>query len=136
MSASPAVVNQPTPQQRRTTILAASVGTVIEWYDYMAYAFVAVTLAAVFFPAADTATAVLSALAVFGVSFLFRPLGGVVFGHIADKFGRRPALTISAVAAGSVIISGTARTATPSMSAWSSWLTSQQSRIPVPRRAP
>ncbi len=47
-----------------------------------------------------------------------------------------PALTISAVAAGSVIISGTARTATPSMSAWSSWLTSQQSRIPVPRRAP
>ena len=63
MSASPAVVNQPTPQQRRTTILAASVGTVIEWYDYMAYAFVAVTLAAVFFPAADTATAVLSALA-------------------------------------------------------------------------
>lgn len=86
-----------TPKQRRTTILASSVGTVIEWYDYMAYAFVAVTIARVFFPAADPATAILSALAVFGVSFLFRPLGGVVFGHIADKFGRRPALTISVV---------------------------------------
>ena len=92
-----ALASQPTAKQRRTTILAASVGTVIEWYDYMAYAFVAVTLAAVFFPGADTATAVLSALAVFGVSFLFRPLGGVVFGHIADKFGRRPALTISVI---------------------------------------
>jgi MFS transporter, MHS family, proline/betaine transporter len=86
-----------TPKQRRTTILASSVGTVIEWYDYMAYAFVAVTIAKVFFPAADQATAILSALAVFGVSFLFRPLGGVIFGHIADKFGRRPALTISVV---------------------------------------
>ena len=64
------VAATPTPQQRRTTILASSVGTVIEWYDYMAYAFVAVTLAAVFFPAGNTATAVLSALAVFGVSFL------------------------------------------------------------------
>ncbi|CVM88627.1 MFS transporter [Micrococcus luteus] len=84
-------------RRRRVAITASSVGTVIEWYDYMVYAFVAVTIAKVFFPSGDPAVAVLSALAVFGVSFLFRPLGGMLFGHIADRFGRRPALTISVI---------------------------------------
>lgn len=84
-------------RKRRMAIIASSVGTVIEWYDYMAYAFVAVTIATVFFPSGNPGVAVLSALAIFGVSFLFRPLGGIIFGHIADRFGRRPALTISVV---------------------------------------
>lgn len=93
-------------KQRRVTIAASSIGTVIEWYDYMVYAFLATTLAAVFFPSNNAAIGILSALAVFGVSFFFRPLGGIIFGHIADRFGRRPALLISVVgmAATSTII--------------------------------
>ncbi|SFV25054.1 MFS transporter [Micrococcus terreus] len=87
----------PTAQQRKTAVLASGVGTVIEWYDYMAYAFLAVTLASLFFATGEPGVALLSTLAIFGVSFLFRPLGGIVFGHIADRFGRRPALTISVV---------------------------------------
>ena len=83
--------------RRKMTIVASVVGTVIEWYDYMAYAFLALTIAKLFFAADQQGIALLSALAVFGVSFLFRPLGGVLFGHVADRYGRRPALTISVV---------------------------------------
>ena len=89
---------RPVPRsQRRTTLLASGVGTAIEWYDYMAYAFVAIIIGKLFFPSATPGVEVLSALAVFGVAFLFRPVGGMIFGHVADRFGRRPAMTISVV---------------------------------------
>ncbi|WP_221621607.1 MFS transporter [Rhodococcus sp. KBW08] len=87
----------PSSKSRRTALLASGAGTIIEWYDYVVYGFVAVTMATLFFDTEDPGSAVLYSLAVFGVSFLCRPLGGVIFGHIADRYGRRPALTISVI---------------------------------------
>lgn len=84
-------------KQQRIMVLASGVGTVIEWYDYMVYAFLAITISSLFFATDQPGVALLSALAVFGVTFLFRPLGGIIFGHIADRYGRRPSLLISVV---------------------------------------
>src|SRR5699024_327091 len=86
-----------TRKQQRMMVIASGVGTVIEWYDFMVYAFLAVTISSLFFSTDQPGVALLSTLAVFGVTFLFRPLGGILFGHIADRFGRRPSLLISVV---------------------------------------
>ncbi|MEU4898849.1 MFS transporter [Streptomyces sp. NPDC021722] len=79
---------------RRTT-LAAAVGNTVETYDYAVYGFLATVLAKVFFPASSPTTALLSSFAVFGSAFLARPAGSLVFGPLADRLGRRPALVAS-----------------------------------------
>ncbi|MGK3203170.1 MFS transporter [Amycolatopsis sp. MEPSY49] len=84
-----------TPAEVRRTTLAASIGNTVETYDYAVYGFLATVLAKVFFPAASTAAGLLSSFAVFGSAFLARPAGALVFGPIADRLGRRPALVAS-----------------------------------------
>ncbi|WP_020417179.1 MFS transporter [Amycolatopsis sp. ATCC 39116] len=84
-----------TPATVRRTTLAASVGNTVETYDYAVYGFLATVLATVFFPAASPGTALLSSFAVFGSAFLARPAGALVFGPLADRLGRRPALVAS-----------------------------------------
>ncbi|MFI7123096.1 MFS transporter [Amycolatopsis sp. NPDC049868] len=84
-----------TPAEVRRTTLAASIGNTVETYDYAVYGFLATVLAKVFFPAASTGTALLSSFAVFGSAFLARPAGALVFGPVADRLGRRPALVAS-----------------------------------------
>jgi MHS family proline/betaine transporter-like MFS transporter len=79
----------------RKAIWIGGVGSAIEYFDFTVYAFLATTIAAVFFPSSDPATGLLLALAVFAASFVFRPIGGLVIGHIGDKYGRRPALIIA-----------------------------------------
>ncbi|MDM0032007.1 MFS transporter [Variovorax sp. J22P271] len=79
----------------RRVVRAAAFGTVIEYFDYTAYAFLATTLAKVFFPAADPTAALLYTLGVFGVAFIVRPIGGILLGHLGDRYGRRPALVVS-----------------------------------------
>jgi MHS family proline/betaine transporter-like MFS transporter len=72
-------------------VLAASVGNVLEWYDFIVFSFLAPQIAAAFFPHAS----LLLTLATFGASFLARPLGAAVLGSYADRRGRRAALMLS-----------------------------------------
>ena len=80
---------------RRRTLVAGIVGNVMEWYDFSVYGYFAVTIGRNFFPAEDATASLLAAFGVFAAGFLMRPLGSLLFGHIGDKMGRKPALTIS-----------------------------------------
>ncbi|MCK2200804.1 MFS transporter [Corynebacterium callunae] len=75
--------------------LAATVGTVVEWFDFAIYGFLATTLAAVFFPNSSGVTALLETFAVFAVAFALRPLGGMFFGSLSDRIGRRKVLAVT-----------------------------------------
>lgn len=75
---------------------AAFVGTALEWYDFFLFGTAsALVFNHLFFAGVGGANATLAAFATFGVGFLARPLGAIIFGHIGDKYGRRPALIIS-----------------------------------------
>jgi MFS transporter, MHS family, proline/betaine transporter len=79
----------------RRAVVAAGIGTLIEGYDLLIYGYLASSLAGQFFPADDPTAALLNTFAIFALGFVVRPLGGVVFGHVGDRFGRRTALTTS-----------------------------------------
>ncbi len=83
------------PAYRRRVIIATSIGNALEWFDFVVYGFLAVTMARLFFPASDGVTALLLVFATFGIPFLARPLGAVVIGAYADRRGRKPALTLT-----------------------------------------
>jgi len=74
---------------------AALSGNTLEWFDLSVYAYFALTISKVFFPAADPAVSLFLAFATFGLSFLIRPLGAAVLGSYADREGRKKALTLS-----------------------------------------
>lgn len=76
-------------------ISAAIIGHILEFYDFTIYAVFAVKIGSLFFPNSSEFAQILSSLAVFAVGFFMRPVGGLVFGHIGDRYGRRKALTIS-----------------------------------------
>ncbi|MDR8018386.1 MFS transporter [Nesterenkonia aerolata] len=94
---------QPAP---RKSLAASTVGQLLEWFEWSAYAVFAPFIAQVMFNPANPVSALLSTLAVFAVGFLVRPLGGVVFGAIADRRGRKFVLvtTMLSMAAASVMI--------------------------------
>lgn len=96
----PDLAAQHTRQKARRAAVAGGVGTLIEYYDFSLYGFMAVVIAPMFFPSDDPVTSLLSALAVFGTAYLIRPLGGIVFGHIGDRFGRKKALMATLVCMG------------------------------------
>jgi MFS family permease len=78
---------------RRRTLLAGTIGTAIEWYDFFIYGLIApLVFDQLFFPKYDQLTATLAVFATFAVGFLARPLGGIVFGHFGDRSGRRSVL--------------------------------------------
>lgn len=81
----------------RKAITAASLGNAMEWFDFGVYGFVAYALGKVFFPGADPSVQMIAALATFSVSFLIRPLGGLFFGILGDKYGRQKILAITIV---------------------------------------
>jgi MFS transporter, MHS family, alpha-ketoglutarate permease len=83
-------------RRRIKAILVGSMGNLIEWFDVYAYAAFALYFAGAFFPNSDPVAQQLSAAAIFAAGFIARPFGGLLFGHIADRHGRRTAL-ISAV---------------------------------------
>lgn len=74
---------------------AAILGNALEFYDFTVYAAFATWLAKAFFPTDNPNTSLLLAVATFGVGFVARPLGGVLIGAYADRFGRRPAMTLT-----------------------------------------
>ncbi|MFD8386445.1 glycine betaine/L-proline transporter ProP [Streptomyces sp. NPDC059679] len=81
----------------RRAVAATAVGNMMEWFDFGVYAYVAVTLGKVFFPSSSPATQVVSTFATFAVAFLVRPLGGLVFGPLGDRIGRRRVLSTTMI---------------------------------------
>jgi len=81
----------------RKAITAASLGNAMEWFDFGVYGFVAYALGKVFFPGADPSLQMIAALGTFSVPFLIRPLGGLFFGMLGDKYGRQKILAITIV---------------------------------------
>ena len=76
-------------------MLAGAVGNVLEWYDFGLFGFFAPTIARQFFPREDGLAALMETFGIFATGFLMRPLGGLVFGHIGDRLGRKRALELS-----------------------------------------
>ncbi len=76
-------------------VLATSFGNLVEWYDVYAYTAFALYFAGSFFPKGDPVVQQLSAATLFAVAFLMRPIGSVIFGYLADRYGRRSSLTVS-----------------------------------------
>lgn len=92
----------PAKQNTRGRVLVASlIGTTIEFYDFYAYATASVLIfPTLFFPNATNINAILSAFAIFGVAFIARPLGSILFGHYGDKLGRKGTLVASLLTMG------------------------------------
>lgn len=82
-------------RRRIKAIFIGSIGNLVEWYDFYAYAAFALYFAHLFFPGDDIVVQQLSAALLFAFGFIVRPLGGMLFGHLADHYGRRTALTLS-----------------------------------------
>ena len=100
MSAAAQSMHRPTPQQIRTVVLASSLGTLCEWYDFYTYGTLAGLFGRLFFPAASATAGFLLALATFGVGFAVRPLGAVVFGALGDISGRKYTFIVTIVLMG------------------------------------
>jgi MFS family permease len=80
-------------RQLRRAVIASTVGTTIEWYDFLLYGqMAAIVFAKLYFPASDPLTGTLQAFAVFAVGFVARPVGAAIFGHYGDRIGRKAAL--------------------------------------------
>ncbi|MCE0764180.1 MFS transporter [Pseudonocardia kujensis] len=94
------------PSARRRTLMLTAVGNVFEWYDFTVYGFFAPAIAATFFPKQDSLAALLSTFVVFVVGFLARPLGGLIFGRLVDRKGRKAIMLFSMLlmATGSLLI--------------------------------
>ena len=92
--------------QRIKAIVGASSGNLVEWYDFYTYAFTSIYFAAAFFPAGDTTSQLLATAGIFAVGFFMRPLGGWLFGWLADRHGRKNSMVISVLlmCAGSLMI--------------------------------
>lgn len=88
------------PAMARRAAAAGGVGTLIEYYDFSVYAFLAVTIGPLFFPSGQPAVSLLLTLAVFGSAYVMRPIGGWFFGRLGDRRGRRRALVVTVVAMG------------------------------------
>lgn len=93
-------------QLKRRSVVASTIGNILEWYEWSAYAVFTPFIAAAMFNSEDKVSSVLATLGVFAVGFLMRPLGGIVFGKIADVKGRKFVLivTMLIMAGGSFLI--------------------------------
>jgi MHS family proline/betaine transporter-like MFS transporter len=79
----------------RKAITSSFLGNFVEWFDYALYGYLSATIATVFFPEDEGRTALVKTFGLFALSFLIRPVGAVVWGHIGDRYGRKTALSWS-----------------------------------------
>ncbi|WP_033196264.1 MFS transporter [Streptomyces xiaopingdaonensis] len=87
----------PTRPANPRVVAAGAVGSIVEYFDFGVYGYVATILATHFFVSGDDTAGLLATLATFAVAFALRPVGGVVFGHIGDRYGRKNALAATVV---------------------------------------
>ena len=101
------------PRLERKAVAAVVLGNALEFYDFTVYAFFAVPIGEAFFPSKDPTDSLLASLALFGIGYVMRPVGGAVIGALADRAGRKPAmvLTIGLMALGMLILAVTPSTA-------------------------
>lgn len=85
-----------TPHAKRA-LIAGMIGNVLEWYDFGIYGYVATIIAQQFFPKGDPLAALLATYGVFAAGFIMRPVGGILFGYLGDKYGRKNALILSII---------------------------------------
>src|SRR5438477_10947071 len=79
--------------QLRRAVIASTVGTAIEWYDFFLYSAVTgLVFAKLFFPHSDPLVGTLEAFAIYAVGFAARPVGAAIFGHFGDRIGRKATL--------------------------------------------
>src|SRR5437868_10326661 len=85
------------PKQRNVVklVVATSLGNALEWFDISVYAYFAVYLSKAFFPTSDSTTSLLLTFGTFALSFLARPIGGILLGTYADRYGRKASLLLS-----------------------------------------
>lgn len=82
-----------TTSQRRNAILAGVIGNVLEWYDFAVYGYFVPVISKLFFPNQTPLVSLLLTFSVFGVGFVMRPVGSIVFGQYGDRYGRKRALS-------------------------------------------
>lgn len=87
--------NEKISAQRLKAIIGGSIGNLVEWYDWYAYSAFSLYFSGAFFPEQDTTAQLLNTAGIFAVGFLMRPIGGWLFGGIADRVGRKQAMTLS-----------------------------------------
>ncbi len=95
VSAAPMASEELRSVARQRVVLAATIGNTLEWYDFLIYGFLAVTIAKLFFPTEDELTSLLLSVGTFGAAAVVRPVAGVVLGIYADRVGRKAALTLT-----------------------------------------
>src|SRR6476646_4238853 len=79
--------------QLRRAVIASTIGTTIEWYDFFLYSTVTgLVFAKLFFPRSDPWVGTLEAFAIYAVGFIARPIGAAIFGHFGDRIGRKATL--------------------------------------------
>ncbi|MFD0434902.1 proline/glycine betaine transporter ProP [Streptomyces sp. WAC 01325] len=81
----------------KRAVKAAALGNAMEWFDFGIYSYLAVTIGHVFFPSGNETVQLLSSFATFAVSFLVRPIGGMVFGPMGDRIGRKKVLALTMI---------------------------------------
>lgn len=89
-----------TPKEERQVVLASTLGTLFEWYDFFVFGALAVFMSAVIFPTDNPTAALMAALGALAVGFVIRPLGGLVFGYLGDKLGRKVTFLLTVVMMG------------------------------------
>ncbi|MCE4223273.1 MFS transporter [Methylobacterium sp. C25] len=94
------------PGLDRKAVGAVVLGNALEFYDFTIYAFFAVPIGAAFFPSKNATDSLLASLALFGIGYVMRPIGGIVIGAFADRAGRKPAMliTIALMAVGMLML--------------------------------
>ena len=103
----PGAIDDAADRRRRIfAIVGSSSGNLVEWYDFYCYAFFALYFAPAFFPSGDATSQLLQTAGIFAVGFFMRPIGGWLFGRIADRVGRRTSMIMSVLmmCAGSLMI--------------------------------
>jgi MFS family permease len=100
----PAAIEPAGPFSVRRAALAATVGNMLEFYDFITYSFFAIQIGHAFFPTGSDYGSLMLSLATFGAGFVTRPVGGIVLGIYSDRIGRRPAMLASFALMGAAIL--------------------------------